>query len=277
MNLETSLNAVVLTAKSTLIGIALVARSTDRTGGTGKRSGIVGTLTIVANAARTHAIVCAPGHGSLLAVATRSERVEARSTLVGTALVGGGTGVSVFATERTGIMGALIKGRMANSRIAEAPVGASKSKRKSSFALLSCGAALCAKRVGTFEHRSAHLVAPAMISSVSNIITDDRMSELVKRLCIDRTANAISLSSAVPSKQVGSRVSGKRCAIIGLAINVVETRVSVWSLVLGIINALAVGALEHAKGARVANIAIDFPIASIAFDAWRTALAIEAN
>jgi hypothetical protein len=116
-----------------------------------------------------------------------------------------------------------------------------------------------------------------MVSSVSNIVTDDRMPELVKRLCIDRTANAISLSTAVPSEQVGSRVSGKRGAIIGLAIDVVETRVSVWSLVLGIINALAVGALEHTKGARIANIAVDFPIASIAFDAWRTALSVEAN
>ena len=75
------------------------------------------------------------------------------------------------------------------------------------------------------------------------------MSELVKRLRVDRSANAIGLSSAVPSEQVGSRVSGKRCAIIGLTIDVVETRVAVGGLILLVVNALAVGALEHAKGA----------------------------
>jgi hypothetical protein len=184
----------------------------------------------------------------LFAVATRSEWVKARSALVGTALVGGGTRVSVFAIERTGIVGALIKGRMANSRVAEAPVGACESKRKSGFALLSGWAAFCAERICAFEHGSAHLVAPAVVSSVSNIITDDRMSELIKRLCIDRAANAICLSTAVSSKQVCSRVVGKCCTVIRLAIDVVETRVSIRSLVLGIVNALAVGALENTKG-----------------------------
>ena len=46
---------------------------------------------------------------------------------------------------------------------------------------------------------------------------------------------------------------------------------------MSVVDALAVGALEDAKGARVPNVAIHFAIASVALDAGRAALAVEAN
>ena len=223
------------------------------------------------------AIVGARGHGSGVAVATLSGRIKARSAQVGLALIGGRARISIRAAEGSRFVCALGECGVADAGSAGAPVGARKPECKPGQASLGSWVARRTQRVGALECSSAHLVSPAVESGVRNVVSNGRVSKLVVRGSVYCAANAVGLRTAVPSKEVGSSVSRKGGAVVGLAIDVVQASVPVRSLVLSVVDALPVRALEDAKGARVADVAINFAIASVALDAGRTALAVEAN
>ena len=116
-----------------------------------------------------------------------------------------------------------------------------------------------------------------MVADVRHVVPDDGVAELVVRLRVHHSADAVGLGAAVPSEEVGARVPRVRRAVVGLAVDVVQARVPVRRLVLLVVDALPVRALEDAERARVAYVAVHLPLARVALDARGTALAVEAD
>lgn len=166
---------------------------------------------------------------------------------------------------------------MANPRVAKTTIRARKAKAEPGLTLLRCRATFRASWVCTFQCRTTHLVTPAVVARVCHVVSDDGVSKLVKGLSVHGTTNTIGLRTTVPGKQVGAGIVGERGTVIRLAVDVVETSMSVWSLVLGVVDALPICTLVDTECARVANVTVNLPIASIAFDTRWTALAVEAD
>ena len=120
-----SASARAAQARSALVGGGAVRARRAREGG-----GLVRALPRVAGAARAHAVVGAPGGGALLGVAPGSQRVVALRARLRLALICGGARVSVVAREGPRLVRALVEARVADPRVAAAPVAAREGKSK---------------------------------------------------------------------------------------------------------------------------------------------------